>query len=87
MAFVVVKNGLGYLKGSTVSLQSHLQDICNAYAEVVTVLLQIRSDIEVQHNNGLTMRSPLVKALMHQRHLFHNNVNDKHKSNLHSISG
>ena len=52
MAFVVVKNGLGYLKGLIVSLQSHLQDICNAYAEVITVkhvLLQIRSDIEVQH--------------------------------------
>ena len=33
-------------------MQSHLQDICNAYAEVITVkhvLLQIRSDIEVQH--------------------------------------
>ena len=50
MAFVVV--GLGYIKRLTVSLQSHLQDICNAYAEVVTVkqtLHQIRSDIEMQH--------------------------------------
>ena len=48
MAFVVVKNGLGNLKGLTVSLQSHLQDICNAYAKGITVkhvLLQIRSDI------------------------------------------
>ena len=85
MAFVVVKNGLGYLKGLTVSLQSHLQDICNVYAEVITVkhvLLQIRSDIEVQHKKWLTMRSPLVKALMHQRYLFHDNVNDKHKEQI-----
>ena len=51
-AFVVAKNGLGYSKGLIVSLQSHLQHICNAYAEVVTVeqtLHQICRDIEMQH--------------------------------------
>ena len=34
----MLRNGLGYTKGLTVSLQSHSQDICNAYAEVVTVI-------------------------------------------------
>ena len=34
----MLRNGLGYTKGLTVSLQSHSQDIGNAYAEVVTVI-------------------------------------------------
>ena len=37
MAFVVTKCGFGFIKGLTVSLQSHSQDICNAYSEVDNV--------------------------------------------------
>ena len=52
ISFVVVKHGFGFIKGLTVSLQSPLQDICNAYKEVAAVkeaLLQIRGGIDVEH--------------------------------------
>ena len=52
MAFVITKCGFGFIKGLTVSLQSHSQDICNAYNEVDNVksaLREIRSNVDTHH--------------------------------------
>ena len=52
VAFVVVNIGLGFIKGITTSLQSRTLDICNAYAEVntvVSVLQDVRDDVVTHH--------------------------------------
>ena len=52
MAFVVTKCGFGFIKGLTVSLQNHSQDICNAYNEVDNVksaLREVRDSVASHH--------------------------------------
>lgn len=52
MALIVVRKGLGYIKGLTISLQKRAKDICNAYSEVSNVkkaLNVVRSSIDAYH--------------------------------------
>ena len=51
MTFIIIKCGFGF-KGLTVSLQSHSQDICNAYNEVENVksaFRESRSNVYTHH--------------------------------------
>ena len=51
MAFIITKCGFGFIKGLTVSLQSHSQDICNAYNEVDNVKSALREirNVDTHH--------------------------------------
>ena len=55
MTFVITKCGFGFIKGLTVPLQSHSQDICNAYNEVGNVKSAVRSDVDTHHKYGMIL--------------------------------
>ena len=66
MAFMITKQGFGFIKGLTISLQSHSKDICNAYSEVDNVihtLCEIREKINSHHKKWYDTATTLGSAV------------------------